>query len=90
LVAAERMLREHDREAPPPRGTLRDIEGLYGCNMVYRAASIAGLAFDERLKLYGWQEDIDFAVQAGRRGRTVATDAFVGVHLGSKGARASG
>ncbi|MFX5968694.1 hypothetical protein ABTE68_20020, partial [Acinetobacter baumannii] len=63
------MLREHDREAPPPRGTLRDIEGLYGCNMVYRAASIAGLAFDERLKLYGWQEDIDFAVQAGRRGR---------------------
>ncbi|WP_226018015.1 glycosyltransferase family 2 protein [Novosphingobium sp. FKTRR1] len=90
LGAAERMLRDYDREAPPPHGDARCVEGLYGCNMAYRAASIAGLAFDERLKLYGWQEDIDFAVQAGRRGRTVATDAFVGVHLGTKGARASG
>lgn len=90
LAKAERLLRDYDREAPLPRGSLREIEGLYGCNMAYRASSIAGLAFDERLKLYGWQEDVDFAVQAGRRGRTVATDAFVGVHLGSKGARASG
>ena len=27
--------------------------------------------FDEALPLYGWQEDIDFTTQIGRRGRLV-------------------
>ena len=60
----------------------------YGCNMAFRADSIGHLAFDERLVLYGWMEDCDFAFRAGPN--RVWTDALWGVHLGSKRGRASG
>lgn len=65
--------------------------GFYGCNMAFRAAAIAGLSFDEKLPLYGWQEDFDFAGQVARRkGRLVHTSHFVGVHRGVRGGRVSG
>jgi hypothetical protein len=69
---------------------LRDQDGLYGCNMIYRVSALHGLRFDERLPLYGWQEDIDFANRMSRRGRQVKTDAFAGVHRGVKSARLPG
>jgi hypothetical protein len=50
----------------------------------------AGLSFDEALPLYGWQEDIDFTYQLGRRGRLISTGLVTGVHLGTKGGRSSG
>jgi hypothetical protein len=87
---AERLVEEHDCHGPPSMTYLRDVHGLYGCNMAYRTALLGGLRFDERLKLYGWQEDVDFASQVSRRGRTVETDAFAGVHLGTKSGRTSG
>lgn len=90
VAEAEALLDAHDREAAPSLDVLRDLEGLYGCNMAYRASATRDVWFDERLKLYGWQEDIDFATQVGRRGRTVLTHAFAGVHRGVKGARTSG
>ncbi len=63
----------------------------YGCNMAYRCAAIAGLTFDERLVLYGWQEDRDFGARVVARGwRAIKTDAFWGVHLGAKRGRVSG
>lgn len=65
----------------PPRAR-HDLVGLYGCNMAYRTAAIAGIRFDERLPLYGWQEDIDFGARVP--GRRIATDAFAGVHCGVK------
>lgn len=68
----------------PPR-IRRDCVGLYGCNMAYRAAAICGLRFDERLPLYGWQEDIDFAARIP--GRRIGTDAFAGIHCGIKSGR---
>lgn len=83
---------EHDRmlaKGPHPV-TIRTAPDLYGCNMAYRVSALMGLRFDERLKLYGWQEDVDFAVQVSRRGRIVFTDAFAGVHLGTKSGRTSG
>lgn len=65
--------------------------GPYGCNMAFRASSIAGLRFDERLVLYGWQEDRDFGGQIWRRGgRVVRINTALGVHLGTKGGRVSG
>ena len=64
--------------------------GLYGCNMVYRTDAVRDVRFDEVLPLYGWQEDVDFGARLLGRGRTVITDAFVGVHQGSKGARTPG
>jgi hypothetical protein len=55
--------------------------------------SLAGeLRFDERLVLYGWQEDSDFTCQLRSRGRVVGVNAIRGVHLGlkSEGSAASG
>lgn len=64
--------------------------GFYGCNMAFRTAAIRGLRFDERLPLYGWQEDFDFAGQVAARGRLVHTNQFVGVHRGARNGRVSG
>lgn len=87
---ARQMLADYDRQAAPPVCPYRDLGGLYGCNMVFRVSAIRDVRFDERLPLYGWQEDIDFSAQAQRNGRTVKTFAFAGVHRGLKGARSSG
>ena len=69
---------------------IEDRDGLYGCNMMARVSATKGLAFDVRLPLYGWQEDIDFTRQLMARGRVVYTTAFAGVHLGVKSGRTSG
>ena len=87
---AEQLVAEHDREPSHALQIVRRLRGLYGCNMAFRVSALDGLWFDERLKLYGWQEDIDFAVQVGRRGDVVKTSAFAGVHQGVKGGRTSG
>ena len=63
----------------------------YGCNMAFRRSAIAGLAFDERLVLYGWLEDRDFgAALAKRGGRSIRLGEALGVHLGVKAGRLSG
>jgi len=67
-----------------------DHVGAYGCNMSIRADCIRDLRFDERLALYGWQEDIDFTSQLRKKGRVVGLHAPVGVHLGLKMGRVSG
>lgn len=79
----------HPCDPSVPPEVSRDTTGLYGCNMAFRARAAAGLEFDERLPLYGWQEDVDFAARLA--GRRVETPAFTGVHLGTKtGREASG
>ena len=63
----------------------------YGCNMAFRRAAIAGLAFDERLVLYGWLEDRDFGAALSKRGgRSIRLGEALGVHLGVKAGRLSG
>jgi GT2 family glycosyltransferase len=69
---------------------MQDHRAAYGCNMAFRATTIEHLTFDERLVLYGWLEDRDFAFWAGTEGRLIWTDAIWGVHLGTKSARGSG
>jgi hypothetical protein len=65
-------------------------EGLYGCNMALRASAVGAHRFDERLPLYGWQEDVDFAVRVAKGRPLGRTNAFVGVHQGVKRGRTSG
>jgi GT2 family glycosyltransferase len=85
------MIEDHDAaDDKPGDRELADTNGLYGCNMAFRASAIGPIRFDEALPLYGWQEDIDFAAQLLPRGRLVKTTAFYGVHRGVKGARTSG
>ena len=70
-----------------------DLEAYspYGCNMAFRRSAIAGLAFDERLVLYGWLEDRDFGgALAKRGGRSIKLGEALGVHLGVKAGRLSG
>ncbi len=64
--------------------------GAYGCNMAYRAAAIGAQRFDERLPLYGWQEDTDFSRRIARGRPVIRLHALRGVHLGVKGGRISG
>ncbi|MER8830510.1 glycosyltransferase [Mesorhizobium sp. M0938] len=76
-------------------GTATDARGVdqlsaYGCNMSIRAAFINSLRFDERLVLYGWQEDVDFTSQLRARGRVVSLRSIRGVHLGVKSGRVNG
>ncbi len=63
----------------------------YGCNMAFRASAIHGRRFDERLVLYGWLEDRDFAAALAKGGgRMVKIAAARGVHMGAKGGRVRG
>jgi GT2 family glycosyltransferase len=88
--AARALVAVHDAAAPEPLVPMRDRYGLYGCNMAFRRAAIGAVRFDERLPLYGWQEDIDFAAQVRRQGRIVSTHGFAGVHRGVKQGRSPG
>lgn len=71
-------------------GLWHEVFSTYGCNMAFRCTAIRGLRFDERLPLYGWQEDVDFSSQMRRAGRVVKLDSLRGVHLGTKTGRVSG
>jgi hypothetical protein len=70
--------------------TQRNIDELYGCNMAFRMSAVQDLRFDEKLPLYAWQEDIDFAGQLLAKGRIVKTNAFCGVHRGVTRGRTPG
>ena len=87
---ARDLIAGHEKKDFSPNCIVTSLEGLYGCNMVYRASAIGSCRFDERLRLYGWQEDVDFAASLSSRGRIVKTFAFSGVHQGVKYGRTSG
>ncbi|GAU86728.1 glycosyltransferase [Bosea sp. BIWAKO-01] len=78
-------------EAPPSDWSWIEPYSPYGCNMAFRHAKIGTMRFDERLVLYGWLEDRDFAAAlAAQGGRFVkCADAF-GVHMGVKTGRVAG
>ncbi|GAM05788.1 glycosyltransferase family 2 protein [Novosphingobium sp. MBES04] len=91
FAKAQQLLQTHgDAHERAPNCIVTDLAGLYGCNMAYRTAAIGTQRFDERLKLYAWQEDIDFAASLRPRGRIVKTFAFCGVHQGVKHGRTPG
>lgn len=84
------LVEQHDAGPCPPITVERELFGLYGCNMVLRVSAIGHRRFDERLRLYGWQEDIDFSAQLRANGRLAKTQAFAGVHQGVKHGRSPG
>jgi GT2 family glycosyltransferase len=81
---------ERRRALQPIAPNVTDHVGGYGCNMSIRASCVGETRFDERLPLYGWQEDIDFTSQLRSRGRVVGLNTLYGVHLGAKAGRVSG
>jgi GT2 family glycosyltransferase len=89
IAEAEKYLEDY-MQGPRPKEIIKDVPDTYGCNMAFRASKILDLQFDERLPLYGWQEDVDFSAQLRGRGRIVWTNALWGVHLGTKKGKVSG
>ncbi|MEP1765217.1 MAG: family 2 glycosyl transferase [Sulfitobacter sp.] len=84
--AADLLTSSEAAEVTPSVSCIRrNLVGLYGCNMVYRTSQIGQVRFDERLPLYGWQEDVDFASRVS--GEMIKTEAFFGVHCGVGGGR---
>jgi glycosyltransferase involved in cell wall biosynthesis len=83
------LLRAAERRRPEPKISF-DNNGAYGCNMAIRASCIGPLRFDERLVLYGWQEDVDFTSQLRPFGKLVRPGEPLGVHLGIKSGKVSG
>lgn len=77
-------------EAAASRPT-RDIgpELAYGCNMTVRRRVLARTRFDERLPLYGYMEDRDFAFECARLGQVARCEAATLVHLRPPGGRIS-
>lgn len=69
---------------------VRPYGAPYGCNMAFRTSMIGSARFDERLPLYGWQEDLDFGARVGLAEKTVLATTLQGVHLGVKSGRVSG
>jgi len=86
----DHALAEVEEKAATLKPFSRTRRALYGCNMAIRMSAAHGLAFDETLPLYGWQEDIDYTCQLGWRGRLVSTTKITGVHMGAQGARTPG
>jgi len=79
------------RHSGPDAGVTPVFSG-YGCNMAVRLAPMRAhdLRFDERLSLYGWQEDVDLSRRLAAFGDVVRVGAARGVHLGVKSGRGSG
>ncbi len=73
-------------------GEIKENFGTYGCNMTFRIRPILEhhLLFDEKLPLYGWQEDVDFSSRIASFGRVIKSSDLRGVHLGTKAGRTSG
>lgn len=86
------LLREFEtrRRTDPIEPAVADHVGGYGCNMSIRSSAIGALRFDEKLPLYGWQEDIDFTSQLRGGGRVVGMNNLCGVHLATKSGRING
>ncbi|HEX2943771.1 MAG TPA: glycosyltransferase [Rhodopila sp.] len=74
------------------RQTVSTTFSGYGCNMAVRLEPVRthDVWFDERLPLYGWQEDVDFCRRLAPFGSITQVDAACGVHLGVKSGRGSG
>jgi glycosyltransferase involved in cell wall biosynthesis len=76
---------------PPARAGWQRPFSPYGCNMAFRASAVRDLRFDERLVLYGWLEDRDFAAVLARGGGLLVKGSeAIGVHMGIKLGRQAG
>jgi GT2 family glycosyltransferase len=84
------LLAEVESERVATTRTTVHPVGAYGCNMSIRTSAVGTVRFDERLPLYGWQEDIDFTSQLRQSGIIVSLNTLRGVHLGYKTGRTSG
>lgn len=65
-------------------GLAHDSRILHGCNFAFRVRGTEGIRFDERLPLYSWLEDHDFARRLLRVGTIAKVEDCVIVHRRAK------
>jgi GT2 family glycosyltransferase len=87
---AEALVAAVEADAPEKQVRPSTPEEIYGCNMSVRRAALAAVRFDERLPLYGYMEDRDFAFRCARLGRVMRVERALAVHLGVSAGRVSG
>jgi glycosyltransferase involved in cell wall biosynthesis len=88
---ANRLIADYEaKRSARGGGHVKGVADAYGCNMAFRSEKIDQVRFDERLPLYGWQEDVDFSAQLRSLGLILWTDQIWGVHLGTKVGKTSG
>jgi GT2 family glycosyltransferase len=90
VCEACKLIADYETRQTWASGQIKEVPDTYGCNMAFRSQMISYVRFDERLLLYGWQEDVDFSAQLRTVGRVVWTDKIWGVHLGTKLGKTSG
>jgi GT2 family glycosyltransferase len=102
-VLADGRILADGRDIPRPRAqeivaasgnaphavTVIGPELAYGCNMTVRRRVLATARFDERLPLYGYMEDRDFAFRCARLGQIIRSEDATLVHLRPYGGRGS-
>ncbi len=81
LLAAEGQVR--------PAVGIREGGGLYGADKTARREILEKVPFDERLRLYSFMEDMDFARRCAKLGRIGTVDACRAVHLATSPGRTS-
>ncbi len=65
----------------PEPGAITPMATSYGCRMSMRGSLLGRVHFDERLVLYGFLEDLDFALACRPFGTMVESVRALGVHL---------
>jgi GT2 family glycosyltransferase len=63
------------------------IRDFVGCNIYVRSEILLTERFDERLPLYGWLEDRDFAWRCARHGKLVRNQSALIAHLATRSGR---
>ncbi|MEL6768369.1 MAG: glycosyltransferase family 2 protein [Pseudomonadota bacterium] len=93
LEEAEALIAAEPAGIPPDAAAgAAPVHNGYGCNMAVRRdmAAAASIAFDERLPLYAWLEDVDFSRRLAKHGAILKSAQARGVHLGVKSGRTPG
>jgi GT2 family glycosyltransferase len=82
---AKKVVQEYRRVA-------EDIlhEETYGCNIFVRTTTLGAVHFDEKLALYGWLEDLDFATRCLRHGSIFMNRGTCMVHMATPTGRVAG
>lgn len=82
---ARQIIQDTVLEIRPPR----EWRELFGCNMTVRSAAVRQEPFDERMVLYAYLEDRDYAARIAQYGRIMSYTPAKLIHFGSRGGRVS-
>jgi GT2 family glycosyltransferase len=84
-----RALIRRQKAKPLSATPIEDARTGIGCKMCVRGTLLGKVSFDERLVLYGYQEDFDFSLNCKQHGRIVLNRHCLMVHIETEQGRMS-